>query len=69
VPDFPADILSAMERGEPLSDEQFRRLIDVEARAIGLTFDEAIEAARRRTLPQGPIGTDLGLLIEMLQAA
>ena len=68
MPEFPADILAAMERGEPLSTEQFRRLIDVEALAIGLTFQEAIDAARLRALPQGPIGSDLSLLIEMLPA-
>ncbi|HTF36074.1 MAG TPA: hypothetical protein VK714_20505 [Myxococcota bacterium] len=69
MPEFPADILSAMEKGQVLSVDQFHRLIAVEAQAIGLTFDQALELARRRALPQGPIGTDLGLLIEMLPAA
>lgn len=69
MPDFPADILAAMENGEPLDNEQFRRLIAIEAQAIGLNYEQALDAARRRELPQGPIGTDLGLLIEMMQAA
>ena len=69
MPEFPADILAAMERGDALSAEQFLRLIEVEARAIGLTYDEALRRARARTLHESPIGTDLGLLIDMLQAA
>ena len=69
MPELPADILKAMESGRPLTREQFRRLIAVEAQAVGLTYEQAIDAARKRTLPPGPIGTDLGLLIGMLEAA
>lgn len=69
MPEFPADILRAMEAGEQLSDDQFRRLIAIEAHAIGMSFDDAVRAARERTLPESPIGADLGLLIGMLQVA
>lgn len=69
MPEFPAEILRAMESGDPLTRDQFLRLIAIEAQSVGLTFEQAIDAARKRTLPPGPIGTDLGLLIGMLEAA
>ena len=65
-PEFPRDLLEAMERGEVFSPEMTRRLFEVGALALGLTFHEAVEAARRHELPHNALGADLSLLAEML---
>lgn len=62
-----APLAEAIERGE-LTEEQFRELIETEARALGLTYDEAIARARAGTLPRHPRGANLELLVEMLDA-
>jgi len=56
---MPADLLVAIESDGELTREQFRQLFEIEAESIGLTFDEAIAAARAGTLPRDPIGDDL----------
>jgi hypothetical protein len=62
---IPDDIVRAMECGE-LSRDQLRELIRIEAESIGLSFDEAVERARQRTLPNSLIGSDLRFLVLML---
>ena len=65
--DTPKELVAAIEAGE-LTDEQLRQLITLEARELGLTFDEAVRRAKERSLPGCHLGSDLGLLIEMLPA-
>ena len=69
MPEFPADILAAMTGECPPTVDQLRRMIEVEAKVLGLSFADAIERARLRTLPRNAIGADLSLLVEMLPAA
>jgi len=56
---MPADLLAAIEGDGVLTREQFRQLFEIEAESIGLTFEEAIAAARAGALPRNPIGDDL----------
>lgn len=58
-------LLAALEHGE-LDGSQLRQLIEIEADALGLTFDEAIERAYAGTLPPTPQGFDLQFHILML---
>ena len=62
---LPRELQTAIEQGQ-LTDEQFRELITLEAAALGLTYEEAIERAKARTLPQNHIGADLELLVQLL---
>jgi hypothetical protein len=62
--EMPASLLQAIE-GE-LTEAQLRELIAFEAEEIGLSFNEAIRAAREGTLPKNAIGMDLELLIPAL---
>lgn len=62
----PQDILDALEDDGELSDEQLRQLISIEAAMIGLSFDEALAAARARTLPRNYLGSDIEFLVRML---
>ena len=64
--DVPRKLQAAMERGDEMSLEQLRQLIAIEAKAIGLTFEQAVEHGRRHALPNSVIGGDLTMLIEML---
>ncbi len=64
----PATLVEAIELGE-LTQEQLKELIGVEAKALGLTLDEAVRAAKDRTLPKNHIGADLELLVGLLEAA
>ena len=61
----PDNLIAAMEAGE-LTQSQLRELIRIEAESIGLTFDEAIDRAKKGTLPGCHIGSDIDFLIEML---
>lgn len=65
---MPADLLAAIEGDGVLTEEQFRQLFEIEAESIGLTFDEAIEAARAGTLPKNPIGFDLEFIASIIDA-
>lgn len=62
------ELLDALDKGE-LSVENLKELIEIEAAQLGLTVDEAIERARKNTLPKGPLGTDLQFNIIMLITA
>lgn len=62
---IPEEIVSALESGE-VSEDQLRELIRIEAKAIGLDFDTAVEMARKRDLPKTLIGSDLEFLVAML---
>ena len=64
----PKELVDALEAGE-LTDEQLRQLITLEARALGLTFDEAIRRAKDGSLPGCHLGADLSLLVELLPSA
>lgn len=65
---MPADLLAAIEGDGVLTREQFRQLFEIEAESIGLTFDEAIAAARSGTLPRNPIGFDLDFIASIIDA-
>jgi hypothetical protein len=65
---LPLDLQDALNRGE-LTEPQLRELIAFEAEALGLSFDAAVKAAHAGTLPHGPIGADLELLVDLLPAA
>ncbi|ACZ37744.1 hypothetical protein [Sphaerobacter thermophilus] len=64
---IPDDLLAALEAGE-LTTDQLRRLIELEANRLGMTFDEAVERARQDRLPRTPQGFDLQFHILMLDA-
>ena len=68
MPELPADLLEAIESGQ-LTDEQIRRLIEIEAKSIGLTFEKAAALAEARSLPKNAVGSDLQLLFGLLAAA
>jgi hypothetical protein len=51
-----------------ISEDRLRELITREAKLLNLTFDEAVERAKKRTLPRSFIGDDLSLLIQLLPA-
>ena len=61
----PIELQRAIEKGQ-LTDEQLRELITFEAAALGLSYEEAIERAKARTLPRNYIGADLELLVQLL---
>lgn len=62
---LPSELQRAIEKGK-LTDEQLRELITFEAEALGLTYEEAVERAKARTLPRTHIGADLELLVQLL---
>jgi hypothetical protein len=64
---LPAALQEAIERGE-LTEAQLRELIALEAKALGLTYEEAVRKARDRRLPKNYIGADLELLVQLLPA-
>jgi len=64
---LPTDLQQAIERGE-LTETQLSELIELEARAIGLSYEEAVKKARERRLPKNYIGADLELLVQLLAA-
>lgn len=68
MPELPAELLAALERGE-LTSDQLRQLITLEAKALGLSFDEAVSRARAKRLPsRDAIASDLELLVDLLPA-
>jgi hypothetical protein len=64
---IPKSLRKAIEAGQ-LTEAQLRELIALEARALGLSPDEAIRQARARKLPRGHVADDLSLLVELLPA-
>jgi len=67
MPELPAELQKAIESGT-LTDEQIRLLIELEAKAIGLSYEQAVAQAKARTLPRNGIGLDLQLLYRLLPA-
>jgi hypothetical protein len=67
MPELPEELRQAIESGV-LTSEQIRQLIELEAKAIGLTYAEAIVRAEARSLPRNGIGNDLQLLVRLLPA-
>lgn len=65
---MPPELLAAIEGDGVLTEEQFRQLFEIEAESIGLTFDEAIAAARAGTLPRNPIGDDLKFIASIIDS-
>ena len=65
---MPPDLLAAIEGDGVLTHEQFRQFFEIEAESIGLTFDEAIAAARAGALPRNPIGDDLMFIASIIDS-
>jgi hypothetical protein len=65
---LPTDLQRAIEQGD-LTEEQLKRLIALEAEALGLSFEQALDQAKARTLPKNHLGADLELLIDLLPTA
>lgn len=63
---MPPELLAAIEGDGELTRDQFRQLFEIEAEMIGLTFDEAIAAARAGTLPRNHIGFDLRFIASVI---
>ncbi len=63
--ELPTELRQAIEQGE-LTAQQLRQLIAFEAKALGLSYEEAVQRARRGELPRDLVGTDLLLLVTML---
>ena len=63
--ELPDELARAIEDGR-LTQEQLRQLISFEASELGLTFEEAVDRARRGKLPKNSTGSDLDLLVTML---
>lgn len=64
------DLVTAIEQGQPITERQLRELITAEARGIGLSFDEAVRAAREGTLPSGSLfASDIAFLVDLLPHA
>jgi hypothetical protein len=63
----PAALREALERGT-ITQEQIRELIACEADELGLSYDEALELARRGAMPASPLGSDIEFLVELLAA-
>ncbi len=67
---LPANLVKAIEQGQPITEEQLRELITVEAKEIGLSFDEAVRAAEEGTLPSGSlVASDVAFLVDLLRYA
>ncbi len=67
---LPANLVKAIEQGQPITEEQLRELIAVEAKEIGLSFDEAVKAAEEGTLPSGSlVASDVAFLVDLLRYA
>ncbi len=65
MPELPDELRQAIESGH-LTYAQIRQLIELEAGAIGLSYEEARARARARSLPRNGIGTDLQLLFGLI---
>jgi hypothetical protein len=62
----PDDIVQAIENEEGLTEDQLRRLITFQAEKLGLTYEEAVERGRKRTLPKNLVGSDIEFLVMLL---
>lgn len=59
------ETLDAIDHGV-VTQAQLKEIIAVQADAFGLDYDEAVERARRDTLPRTTDGTHLRLLVSLL---
>ena len=59
----PEETQQAIQEGTLLTDDHLRALIELDARALGLSTDEALLRARAGSLPRNPIADDLLLLL------
>ncbi len=67
---LPANLVKAIEQGQPITEEELRELITVEAKEIGLSFDEAVRAAEEGTLPSGSlVASDVAFLVDLVRYA
>jgi hypothetical protein len=64
---MPKALKSAIQARQ-LSERQLERLIAHEARELGLTYRQAVRRARSGKLPDSTIGTDLTMLVSILDA-
>ncbi len=64
---LPRKLQKAIKRGK-LTPAQLRKLITLEARELGLSYDQAVRRARQRRLPRNVLGADLELLVQLLPA-
>jgi hypothetical protein len=64
---MPRALKSAIQAGQ-LSERQLEQLIKHEARELGLTYRQAVRRAREGRLPDSTIGTDLAMLVSILDA-
>jgi hypothetical protein len=69
MPELPADLIEAFSDGGEPTVEQVRRLMKLEAEAMGMTFDEALEALHEDKLPHTPVGIDFRYLADELAFA
>lgn len=60
------DALKRAIRGGRLTQRQLRQLIASEAKQIGLSYDDALARAFANTLPRNAVGSDLRLLVRLL---
>jgi hypothetical protein len=68
MPELPEELKQALDEGS-LTREQLEKLVGLEAQALGLSFEGAVEAARAGKLPVTDLGTLLEFHIEMLETA
>ena len=68
MPNLPRDLQRAIQSGR-LTNAQIHELIKLEAKALGLTFEQARQRAEARSLPSNTIGSDLQMLFGLLAAA
>ena len=65
---LPQELREAIAAGNVTID-QVRELFRLEAEDLGMTFDEALAAARAGSLPHSAVGADLELLADLIPAA
>ena len=63
---LPPDLIAAIHGDGLLTAEQLQCLISAEASWLGLTFVQAVALARRGALPKTALGSDVDLLIRLL---
>ena len=67
---LPANLIKAIEQGQPITEEQLKELIAAEAKELGLSFDEAVKAAQEGVLPSGNLyASDIAFLVDLLPHA
>lgn len=59
----PEEVQRAVLSGTILTEDHLRALIEIDARVLGMSPDEAIFRARAGTLPKNPVADDLMLLL------